>query len=132
METRGVRFYLILFLTFLLLGCAGGPGDSGPGVYEDTEYQAPIEEAPVEVESSFRDVMLEWQPNTETNLAGYRVFMREEGKDYDYANPEWETEEIGCEFYNLNKNTTYHFVVRAFSTEDEESGDSNEATLNSI
>jgi len=32
-------------------------------------------------------VSLEWSPNKEPNLAGYRVFCREEGKSYDYTNP---------------------------------------------
>jgi hypothetical protein len=119
-----MKNYLILVLAFLLLGCgAGGSSDTPRDINQSDS--API------VESNFRDVMLEWQPNTETNLAGYKVFMREDGKDYDYTNPEWETVDTDCEFYNLYKNTTYHFVVRAFSIEAEESGDSNEATLNS-
>jgi len=31
-------------------------------------------------------VSLEWNPNSEADLAGYRVFSREEGKHYDYKN----------------------------------------------
>ena len=118
------RVCLLLFPLFVVLGCGAGGSSDDPGIREDTNYETPV------VESDFRDVMLEWLPNIETNLAGYRVFMRAKGKAYDYANPEWETTDTDCKFYNLDKHTTYHFVVRAFNTEDEESGDSNEATLN--
>ncbi|MBW2575948.1 MAG: hypothetical protein JRC88_10775 [Deltaproteobacteria bacterium] len=59
-------------------------------------------------------------------MAGYRVYSREEGQSYDYANPAWEGEETTCTIYDMDETKTYYFVVRAFDTEGFESDDSNE------
>ena len=74
------------------------------------------------------DVTLAWDANTEEDLAGYRVFYREEGQNYDYNHPAWEGEktETTCTIYNLDDDTTHCFVARAFDTSDNESADSNE------
>ena len=114
----------LLIITILVIGCGAGGGGSD-GYVEPNNTNNPV----VEVESEFRNVSLEWLPNSESNLSGYRVFMRKDGMDYDYTNPEWETVDTDCTLYNLYKDTTYYFVVRAFDTEGNESGDSNEATL---
>ncbi|MCD4804979.1 MAG: fibronectin type III domain-containing protein [Desulfobacterales bacterium] len=73
------------------------------------------------------DVPLAWDPNSEDNLAGYRIFYREDGQSYDYEQPAWEGSKTTCTIYNLNDKTTYYFVARAFDTLGSESGDSNEA-----
>jgi len=73
------------------------------------------------------DTTLVWDPNSEDNLAGYRIFYREDGQSYDYEEPAWEGSKTTCTIYNLNDNTTYYFVARAFDTLGSESGDSNEA-----
>ena len=75
------------------------------------------------------NITLQWVPNSEPDLAGYRVFSREEGQSYDYANPSLEIAEASCNIYNLDENKTYYYVVRAFDTEGSESGDSNEVGL---
>ena len=72
------------------------------------------------------NVTLQWNPNSEPNLAGYRVFSREKGQSYDYTNPSLEVAEASCIINNLDENKTYYFVVRAFDTKGIESGDSNE------
>ena len=71
-------------------------------------------------------VAIEWAPNTESDLAGYRVFCREQSQSYDYTNPSWEGTETYCTIYDLDETKTYCFVVRAFDTEGFESGNSNE------
>lgn len=76
-----------------------------------------------------KDVFLQWEPNSEPALAGYRVYYREEGQSYDYANPYWECIDITCTIYDLDETKTYYFVVRAFNIEGLESGDSNEVIL---
>ena len=79
--------------------------------------------------SAVTQVTLEWSPNTEPDLAGYKVFAREEGQSYDYANPSWEGTESTAIIYNIDETKTNYFVVRAFDTEGFESGDSNEVSL---
>jgi hypothetical protein len=74
-------------------------------------------------------VALAWESNNEPDLAGYRVFSREDGQGFDYNNPIWEGDktETTCTLYGLDDNITYCFVVRAFDISGNESGDSNEA-----
>jgi len=72
------------------------------------------------------DVTLEWGANGEPDLAGYRVFYREEGQSYNYTNPAWEGPDTTCSIYNLIETKSYYFVIRAFDIEEFESGDSNE------
>jgi len=73
--------------------------------------------------------ILQWQPNTEPDLAGYRAFVREKGQGYSYDQPAWEGKETTCKIDNLDNSKTYYFVVRAFDTEGYESGNSNEVSL---
>lgn len=72
---------------------------------------------------------LQWQPNTEKDLAGYRIFVREKGQGYDYAKPAWEGTETTCKIDNLDDTKVYYFVARAFDTEGYESENSNEVSL---
>jgi hypothetical protein len=73
------------------------------------------------------DVTLVWDPNSVESTDGYRIFCREDGQSYDYEKPTWEGSETTCTIYNLNDNTTYYFVAKAFDTVELESGDSDEA-----
>ena len=75
------------------------------------------------------NITLQWAPNPEPNLAGYRVFHHEEGQAYDYANPSMEVKENSCDIGHLYKNKALYFVVRAFDTAGVESGDSDEVCL---
>ncbi len=77
-------------------------------------------------------VILEWTSNSEPDLAGYRVFLREDGQSYDYTNPSWEGTEATAIVYNIDDTKTYYFVARAFDSEGFESGDSNEVCLAQI
>ena len=72
------------------------------------------------------DVTLAWDASTEENLAGYKIFYRENGQSYDYNNPAWEGADTTCTIYDLDDNAAYFFVARAFDTSGNESGDSNE------
>ena len=74
-------------------------------------------------------VAFAWDPNSESDLAGYRVYSREEGQSYNYDNPSWEGTETTCTIYDLDETKTYYFVSRAFDTEGLESDDSDELCL---
>jgi hypothetical protein len=82
--------------------------------------------------SAATQVTLEWAPNTETDLAGYRVFCREQSQSYDYANPSWEGTDTYCTIYDLDETKTYCFVARAFDTEGFESLNSIEVCNESL
>lgn len=71
-------------------------------------------------------VCLKWSPNSESDLAGYRAFVRQAKGVYDYSSPAWEGEEITCCLENLDLKKLNFFVVRAYDTEGFESEDSNE------
>ena len=61
-------------------------------------------------------VLLEWQPNTDSDLAGYRVFSRLEGENYDYTEPSWVGTQASCVIDIPDEELNYYFVVRALST----------------
>ena len=67
---------------------------------------------------------LEWDANSEPELAGYRVFSRQEGQNYNFDYPAWEGTQTTCTIFYLD--TAYYFVVRAYDTFGLESGNSNE------
>ena len=71
-------------------------------------------------------VTLHWGDSTNSNIAGYRLYMRTEFGIYDYDNFEWQGEEPQCTVPALDENTVYYFVIRAFDVNDNESADSNE------
>jgi hypothetical protein len=75
------------------------------------------------------DITLQWSPNNGPELAGYRIFYREEGQSYNYDNPYWETINNTCTIYDLDETKTYYFVVRAFDANRLESANSNEVLL---
>jgi PKD repeat protein len=72
------------------------------------------------------DISFQWDPNSEPDISGYRVFCREEGQSYNYTNPSWEGTDTICTIYELDETKTYYFVLRAFDTEGFESENANE------
>jgi hypothetical protein len=75
------------------------------------------------------DITLQWAPNKEPDVAGYKVFFREEGQSYNYNAPYWETIEAKCTIYDLDTTKTYYFVVKAFDIDGFTSSNSNEVGL---
>ena len=74
-------------------------------------------------------VTLEWSPNSEPDLAGYRIFVKDWNGNYDYTAPAWEGTNTTCTIDNLNEAKLPHFVCRAYDVEGFESGNSNEVYL---
>jgi hypothetical protein len=58
---------------------------------------------------------------------GYRIYQRTEGQAYDYSQPVWTGAGTTGTVNHLVEDTTYYFVVRAYSGTDE-SADSNEVS----
>lgn len=75
------------------------------------------------------DITLQWAPNNEPDVVGYKVFLREEDQLYNYNAPCWETIEAKCTIYDLYLTKTYYFVVRAFDVDGFTSSNSNEVRL---
>lgn len=72
------------------------------------------------------DLTLSWDASTEPDLAGYRVFCRQQDQNYDYYNPVWQGTETTCTISGLIENTTYCFVSTAYDTSGNESKNSAE------
>ena len=72
-------------------------------------------------------VTLAWDPNDPVP-EGYRIFQRTEGQIYDYTQPVWQGTNTSCTVYNLEYDTMYYFVSRAYHGTDE-SADSNEISF---
>lgn len=75
------------------------------------------------------DITLRWAPNTEPNLAGYKIFYREASRSYNYSVPYWETTVPECIIYDLDESKIYYFVVRAYDNNGNTSNNSNEVML---
>jgi hypothetical protein len=66
------------------------------------------------IHSFAAQVTLAWDP-TDPTPDGYRLYQRVEGQAYDYSQPAWSGPEATCTLYDLADDTTYYFVVRAYS-----------------
>jgi hypothetical protein len=75
-------------------------------------------------------VTLQWDPNN-PSPEGYRIYGREAGGSYNFDEPWWEGDQSFTQgtIDQLDENTTYYFVVRAFDAADNQSGDSNEVVF---
>ena len=58
-------------------------------------------------------VTLRWDPN-DPAPEGYRVFARKSDQVYNYNQPDWQGAATTCTLNNLEGQTEYYFVVRAF------------------
>lgn len=58
-------------------------------------------------------VTLRWDPGS-PDTEGYRLFARKSGQAYNYSQPDWEGTGVTGTLDNLDGQTEYHFVVRAY------------------
>lgn len=98
----GVRFVLYFFLAFTAF--ISSPGFSAAAT----------------------QVTLAWDENSEPDLAGYFLYVREADEAYNYSSPAWEGGVTSCTIYDLVDTVDYCFIVRAYDTNGNESADSNE------
>jgi hypothetical protein len=74
-------------------------------------------------------IQLKWLPQENTdNIAGYMIFYREKGSQYDYNAPAWEGDStfLNCTIDGLDKSKTYYFTIRSVDEDDNQSNDSPE------
>lgn len=121
---RRILFFLAVFTLVACAGCGGGNGgsvDQGSGG-NDTGGGS---------ESSDPSA-LSWDPNTQTDLAGYKIYYGTSSGDYNATpidvgltstpdNPHYAVADLG-----LSRDVRYYFVVTAYDTEGNESDYSNE------
>jgi len=69
------------------------------------------------------DITLAWDASA--GATEYHVYSREAGQSYNYNSPDCVSSTTSCTVTNLNSNTIYYFVARAFDGQSE-SGNSNE------
>jgi predicted secreted protein len=74
-------------------------------------------------------VTLAWTKNTEPDIAGYRIFCREQNSSYNYSRPDWEGSGTSCVIRDLDDNKVYYTIVRAYNTSNIESLNSNEVSF---
>jgi hypothetical protein len=81
----------------------------------------------LEAYGALTEKKLNWDPNTDPSIAGYRLFVREDGQSYDYSAPTWQGDrnQTACTIY-VDSAKIYYYVLRAFDSSGNESGDSNE------
>jgi hypothetical protein len=75
------------------------------------------------------EVKFEWTPQGKTGeIAGYMIFCREKGKDYDYNVPIWQGDNtfLQCAIGGLDESKTYYFVIRSVDRYDNQSHNSAE------
>lgn len=75
------------------------------------------------------EVKFAWTPQGNTDaVAGYMIFCREKGKNFDYNAPIWEGDDtfLQCTIGGLDESKTYYFVIRSVDRQDNQSYDSPE------
>src|SRR5262245_20470544 len=141
MAKRPVRHLVPLVAAVILAGCGGG-GDNASNVNTALSAQsagtaspsAPSPPAssqnPPAPQSATRSVTLDWNPNTEPDLAGYRVYVATASGAYG-GSPVGQAPANATSFVvnGLQPGVTYFFVVTAFDTSGNESVRSAEVSV---
>jgi fibronectin type 3 domain-containing protein len=109
------RFIFCMSLALPLVSCSGG-GSNEPG------GSAPA--ATATASASF-----EWDPNTETDLAGYKIYQGSSSGQYGQPIATLAASSTSYEATGLQNGSTYFFVVTAFDTSGNEGSLSDELTI---
>ena len=127
-KNRGsiIVFSVLFSMWIVTLGCAT---TSRPKV--DQEEAEPVLEmgqaAVEETQGAIGQVTLTWDPSTDPDLGGYKVYYGTVSRDYNVSVDagNW----TSCTIASLEDGETYYFAVTAYNTELSESGYSNEVSI---
>ena len=123
-----ILFSVIFIIIFLILGGCGGGGESGG---DSTTTTTPTPTTPP---GSDGTISLEWDSNTETDLAGYKVYYGTASgvygtpKDAGMGTPSGTKTTYDLTDPDLIIGQTYFIAVTAYDTSNNESGYSNEVS----
>ncbi len=112
MNARMIQAMILGSLVAMLVGCGAGP--------EGTTGGMPTNDV------STASVTLTWDPNTEGDLAGYRVYQGTAPGEYGLPIATLPATLTSFLVEHLQVNMTHFFAVTAFDTSGNESGLSNE------
>jgi len=111
-------------VVFILVSCSFVPKWNFTFSEELEATSNEEEEGPQSHGETFKEVSLEWDPNTEPDLEGYKLYYGPGSGYYDY------TIDVGNQtnytVTDLQAGETYYFAVTAYNTAGYESGYSNE------
>lgn len=75
---------------------------------------------------------LAWDANKETNIAGYKLFIRTEGGSYNWSQPVYQGAATTTTVNNLVENTAYYLCAKAYDTNGLESNPSSEVNIKAV
>jgi len=112
------------FAVFILVSCSFVPEWNFTFSEEIEDTSNEEEEEHQSHGETLKEVSLEWDPNTEPDLEGYKLYYGSGSGNYDY------TIDVGNQtsytVTDLQAGETYYFAVTAYNTTGYESGYSNE------
>ena len=128
MAKRVDRHLFLLVAAVILAACGGGGGDTAPNVNSALAGQsaataspsAPSQNPPA-LQSASRSVTLDWNPNADADLAGYKIYVATASGAYGGAFGTAPANASSFVVNGLQPGVTYFFVITAFDTSGNES-----------
>jgi hypothetical protein len=128
MAKRVVRHLFPLVAAVILAACGGGGGDTAPNVNSALSGQSAATASPsapspnpTTTQSASRSVTLDWNPNTEQDLAGYKIYVTTASGAYGGAFGTAPANATSFVVNGLQPGVTYFFVITSFDTSGNES-----------
>lgn len=125
MAKRVVRHLFFLIAAVMLAAC-GDSGGGGDSANVNSSPSAPAANAPASQPAS--SVTLDWNPNTEPDLAGYRIYAATSSGAYGAAIATAPANATSQVVTGLQPGVTYFFVITAFDAAGNESARSDEVS----
>ena len=127
MAKRTVRHLSFLVTTVILAACGGGGGDQPANVTASPAATSSAPQSPSSPSAnpsapqSTASLTLEWNANTEPDLAGYKIYGATSSGGYAAANATVPAGTTSFVVSGLKPGVTYFFVITAFDTAGNES-----------